>query len=90
MLAAKQLHLQPSEIDGKEQTTITARERTGIVAWVRRRIDWLEDPTPVYERSKTETEGLSRNEWHEWLSLHSSHENFKEELREREQRKAED
>ena len=78
-----------ADLRGRTEQHTVHRERQGLVAWLRRRIPWLADPTLIVERHEVHQPGMKRREVLQRAIQHDEHESIKAEQRRKQARKAE-
>jgi len=76
------------DIRGTESHSVEVRDRTDLIARVRRWCPYLEDPDPVREVTVEKEPGLSEQEVLRYLVYHDEMEEIKEEKREESMREA--
>lgn len=72
----------------KNSTTTEYREKTGLIALIKRKTPWLSNPEPKEIVKHTEKEGMDIEDAMMYIDLYNTEQEIKEEQREKEKRKA--
>ena len=77
-----------SELYPQTETTTEYRERTGLIALIKRKTPWLSNPQPKQIVTETTKEAMSINDAMLYIDLYNSEQEIKKEKQEKEKRKA--